>query len=155
MKQITLNRVTCSAIVIALLALVSTVSATKDVMHRPPQGPVISGPMPTPAPITIDQIIHDVGNIRTTVDNMGYIGGYRYYNLPSGEWPRNSGHNYIGELKYWMGGVTPAGDTLVDNTWDEFQGMTSLVSGTEDYKIFLSTDTGRYYQYNRNDTVGL
>jgi len=155
MKQTMKNRVTCGAAVLALLALVSSVSAIKDVAHRPPQNPGPGGPQPTPAPITIDQIVHNVGNIVTTVDNMGYIGGYRYYNLPSGEWPRNSGHNYIGELKYWMGGVTPTGDTLVDNTWDEFQGLTSLVSGTEDYKIFLSTDTNRFYEFNRADTVGL
>ena len=140
MKQLRKNRVACGAVVV-LLVLVSSVSAIKDAAHRPPQNPGPGSPQPTPSPITIDQIIHNVGNITTTVDNMGYIGGYRYYNLPSGEWPRNSGHNYIGELKYWMGGVTPVGDTLVDNTWDEFQGLTSLVSGTEDYKIFISTDT--------------
>ena len=155
MRQMKRNRVTFGAMMLALLALVSSASAMKDAGHRPPQSPGAGGPMPTPAPITIDQIMHDVGNIRTTVDNMGYIGGYRYYSLPSGEGPRNSGHDYIGELKYWMGGVTPTGDTLVDNTWDEFQGLTSLVSGTEDYKIFLSTDTSRYFQYDRADTVGL
>ncbi len=109
----------------------------------------------SPLPSTFDEIIHNVGNIRTTVDNLGYIGGYRYYNLPSGEWPRNSGHDYIGEIKYWMGGITPAGDTMVDNTWDEFQGMPDLVNGSEEYKILLSTDTTRYAAFNRGDTVGL
>jgi len=155
MKQIRMNTITFGALVVALLALVSSVSATRDLAHRQRQNPGPGGPQPTPAPITIDQIVHNVGNIRTTVNNNGYIGGYRYYHLPSGEWPRNSGHDYIGELKYWMGGVTPSGDTLVDNTWDEFQGLTSLVSGAEDYKIFLSTDTNRYFQFDRADTIGL
>ncbi len=109
----------------------------------------------SPAPATIDQILHNVGNIRTTVDNAGYVGGYSYYGLPSGEWPRNSGHDYLAEIKYWMGGVSPTGDTLVANTWDEFQAVQMIASGAEDYKILLSTDSTRYYQYDPSDTVGL
>ena len=114
-----------------------------------------SGLALTPSPVTIDQITHNIGNIVTTVDNHGYIGGYWPYNLPSGEWPRNSGHNYIGEVMYWMGATTAAGDTLVANTWDEFQGVPSIVSGASENKILLSTDTTRYYDYDRADTVGL
>jgi hypothetical protein len=112
------------------------------------------GPARTPAPSTLDQIIQNVGNIRTTVDNAGYIGGYRYYHLPSGEWPRNSGHDYIGEIKYWMGAVSPLGETLAVNTWDEFQPVTNLVSGNEEYKILLSTDSARYPAYDVTDTTG-
>jgi len=142
---------------IALLLLVLNVS----LMAKPIEnGPLLErenndGLALAPAPITIDQIIHNMGNIITTVDNHGYIGGYWPYNLPSGEWPRNSGHNYIGELMYWMGAVSPAGDTLVANTWDEFQGVPSIVSGVSDNKILLSTDTSRYYDYDPTDTVGL
>ncbi len=110
-----------------------------------------------PSPTTIDQITHNQGNIITTVDNHGYIGGY-WPDLPSGEWPRNSGHDYIGEIKYWMGATYQHGDTtdtLVANTWDEFQGMPSLVSGVSENKILLSTDTTRYWNYDPTDTVGL
>jgi len=107
-----------------------------------------------PSPVTVDQIIHNQGNIITTVDNWGYIGGNRYYGLPSGEWPRNSGHDYIGEIQYWMGATTAAGDTLVANTLDDFQGIPSLITGVAQNKILLSTDTTRYFDYDLTDTVG-
>ncbi len=108
-----------------------------------------------PSPDVIDQIIHDKGNIVTTVDNWGYIGGYSYpYGLPSGEWPKNSGHNYIGEMKFWMGCVTPAGDTIVANSDDDFTPIASLVSGSETYGIRLSTDPTTY-DYDVTDTVGV
>jgi len=102
----------------------------------------------------IDQIIHNKGNIATTVDNWGYIGGYSYpYELPSGEWPRNSGHNYLAEMKFWMGAVTPGGDTIVADTDEDFRPLPSLVSGTETYGIRLSTDTSTY-DFDPTDTVG-
>jgi len=113
------------------------------------------GPNLTPSPVTIDQIIHDHGNIVTTVDNFGYIGGSQFYGLPSGEWPLNSGHDYIGELKYWMGAITVDGDTLVADTDEDFQGIPSLISSVPEQKILLSTDTTRYYDYDLSDTTGL
>ncbi|MFQ5452654.1 MAG: hypothetical protein ACE5D6_00505, partial [Candidatus Zixiibacteriota bacterium] len=105
-------------------------------------------------PTTIDQITHNKGNIVTTIDNWGYIGGYSYYNLPSGEWPRNSGHSYLAEIRYWMGAINAAGDTLVANSYDDFQVMPMPIDGVDDIKIYLSTDTTRYYNYDRTDTVG-
>ncbi|UCC43489.1 MAG: hypothetical protein JSU65_10130 [Candidatus Zixiibacteriota bacterium] len=113
-----------------------------------------TGPELSPSPNTIDQITHDHGNIVTTVDNWGYIGGYQWYGEPSAEWPRNSDHDYIGELKYWMGAVSGP-DTLVANSYDDFQGMPSLISSVLTQKILLSTDTTRYYDYNPADTTGL
>lgn len=108
-----------------------------------------------PPPEVIDQIIHNKGNIVTTVDNWGYIGGYSYpYDLPSGEWPKNSGHDYIGEMKFWMGAVTPGGDTIVADSDEDFRPMTSLVSGNESYGIRLSTDTTTF-DYDPTDTTGL
>ncbi|MEA2031594.1 MAG: hypothetical protein U9N55_08405 [candidate division Zixibacteria bacterium] len=107
-----------------------------------------------PQPTTVDQITHNVANIVTTVDNFGLIGGYSYYGYPSGEWPRNSGHSYIAEIKYWMGAVTPGGDTLVANTDDDFQALPEESFTDNPYKILLSTDTTLYYNYNSNDTVG-
>ncbi|MBU2534489.1 MAG: hypothetical protein KKB37_17250, partial [Alphaproteobacteria bacterium] len=122
----------------------------------PPQHPVDPRPGLTlsPHPATWDQITQNVGNIVTTIDNYGYIGGYDYYNLPSGEWPRNSGHNYLAEIRYWMGGISPAGDTLVANTYDDFQAIPNPDFTDNPYKILLSTDTSRYYSYDPNDTVG-
>jgi hypothetical protein len=106
-----------------------------------------------PSPEVIKQIIHDKGNIVTTVDNWGYIGGYSYYDLPSGEWPKNSGHDYIGEMKFWMGTVTPDGDTVVADSDEDFMPIPSIISGTNSYNIRLSTDTTSF-DYDPADTVG-
>ncbi|MBN2227498.1 MAG: hypothetical protein JW763_09050 [candidate division Zixibacteria bacterium] len=100
-----------------------------------------------------DQVIHNKGNIATTVDNFGLIGGYWNTTLPSGEWPRNSGHNYIAEIKFWMGAIT-ASDTIVADTDEDFQPIPSLVSDVETYEIRISTDTTTY-DYSVADTVGL
>ncbi len=101
-----------------------------------------------------DQVIHNKGNIATTVDNYGLIGGYwGYAGYPSGEWPRNSGHDYIGEIKFWMGAVTPAGDTIVADTDDDFTPIASLISGDETYGIRLSTDS-LSYEYDPTDLIG-
>jgi hypothetical protein len=141
---------------VLVLALITTVSAIAPTavrsLPREPKSPDIEL---SPAPATIDRVLHSVGNIVTTIDNAGYVGGYRQYNLPSGEWPRNSGHNYLAEIKYWMGGIAPNGDTLVANTWDEFQAVQMIASGNEEYRILLSTDSSRYYDYDLTDTVGL
>lgn len=107
-----------------------------------------------PSPQVIKQIIHDKGNIVTTVDNWGLIGGYSYYDYPSGEWPKNSGHDYIGEMKFWMGAVTPTGDTIVADTDEDFKPIPSLVSGTQSYNIRLSTDTTTF-DFDPSDTTGL
>ena len=92
---------------------------------------------------TIDRITHNRGNIFTTIDNYGYIGGYSYYDLPSGEWPKNSGHDYIAEILYWVGATLPNGDTVVANTSDDFQAIQMPVNGTDEYLIYLSSDTSR------------
>lgn len=140
--------------------LLAALAASPLWAKRPPLGQPNPGDPPndpstrTPAPVTLDQITHDMGNIVTTVDNFGYVGGYSYYGYPSGQWPRNSGHNYLAEIKYWMGAVTATNDTLVANTEDDFQAVPVLVSGSDEYKILLSTDTTRYWNYTLSDTVG-
>jgi len=106
-----------------------------------------------PPPEVWDQVIHNKGNIATTVDNFGLIGGYWNTTLPSGEWPRNSGHNYIADIKFWMGAIT-ATDTIVANTEEDFQPIPSLVSDIETYGIRLSTDTTSF-DYTVSDTIGL
>jgi len=143
----------CCLVTVCVL-LLQTLSAGA---MAPPQHSVDPRPGMTlsPHPATWDQITQDVGNIVTTVDNFGYIGGYDYYNLPSGEWPRNSGHNYLAEIRYWMGGIAPAGDTLVANSSDDFQALPNPDFTDNPYKMLLSTDTTRYYEYDRTDTVGL
>jgi len=112
-------------------------------------------PLLVPSPESYDEVIHDQGNITTTVDNFGYIGGWSYYGFPSGEYPSGSGRNYIAEICYWMGAVTSEGDTLVVNTWEDCQGMPSLISGEAENRILFSTDTTRYYNYDPTDTVGV
>ena len=107
-----------------------------------------------PAPTSIDRIIQNKGNIVTSIDNFGLVGGYPGY-LPSGEWPRNSGHDYLAEIRYWIGTVTPGGDTLVANTYDDFQAIKMPVSNVDKYRIYLSTDSTRYYNWNPADTIGL
>lgn len=100
-----------------------------------------------------DLVTLDKGNIRTTVNNWGGVGGLGYLGYPSGEWPKGSGHNYLAEIKYWMGATAVLGDTMLANTDDNFQPITSIVSGNETYHIRLSTDTTRY-DYDPRDTVG-
>ena len=94
-----------------------------------------------PPPEVLDRIVHDKGNIGISIENWGLIGDpYGFH--PSGEWPRNSGHDYIAEIKYWMGAVTPIGDTLVSNTDEDFRPIPSLQL-EEPYYIRLSTGTKR------------
>ncbi len=107
----------------------------------------------TPAPEVQDIAVQDKGNIATTVSNWGLIGGLREYGFPSGEWPKGSGHNYLAELKYWMGATRTSGDTLLACTENDFTPIPSIVSGTESYQIRLSTDTTRF-EYDPTDTVG-
>jgi len=140
------------------VSLVGLLAVSAGAM-APPKVPVGDPPRDvslSPHPATWDQITHNVGEIATTVDNFGYIGGYWHYNIPSGEFPRNSGHHYLAEIRFWMGGVTAAGDTLVANTADDFQAIQNPEISDNPYKILLSSDTSRFYQgYDATDTVGL
>ncbi len=106
-----------------------------------------------PPPEYQDLITHDKGNIRTTISNWGTIGGLSHIGFPSGEWPRGSGHNYLAEIKYWMGASLVTGDTLLANTEDDFAPIRDIATGL-DYRIRLSTDSTRY-EYDPNDTTGL
>jgi hypothetical protein len=101
-----------------------------------------------------DQVIHNKGNIALTVQNWGQIGGQSHLGKPSGEWPKGSEHNYLAEIKYWMGAVKPSGDTVVANTNDDFMPIATLINGEESYCIHLSTDPTSY-DYDAADTVGL
>lgn len=106
-----------------------------------------------PTPLQ-DQIIHNKGNIATTVQNWGWIGGQSHLGKPSGEWPKGSGHHYLAEIKYWMGAVKPGQDTVVANTDDDFMPLPSMVNGQETHRIHLSTNPTSY-NYDLTDTVGL
>jgi hypothetical protein len=101
-----------------------------------------------------DQIIHNKGNLATSIQNWGWIGGQDYLGKPSGEWPKGSGHNYLAEIKYWMGATKPGGDTAVANTDDDFMPLPTIIQGEESYRIRLSTDITSY-DYDLTDTVGL
>ncbi len=106
-----------------------------------------------PIPALVHYVIHDKGNIVLRVDNYGYMGNYSYMGYPAGEWPKNSGRDYIGELKFWFGAVTETGDTIVLDTYEDAEPLPSLISGTDSYGIRLSTDTTSY-DYDPTDTVG-
>jgi hypothetical protein len=110
-------------------------------------------PQAPPTPMQ-DQIFHNKGNIVTTVQNWGQIGGQMDFGKPSGEWPKGSEHNYLAEIKYWMGAVKPDGDTVVANTDDDFMPIATLISEEESYRIHLSTDPTSY-NYDPTDTMGL
>ena len=110
-------------------------------------------PQAPPTPMQ-DQIFHNKGNIVTTVQNWGQIGGQMDFGKPSGEWPKGSEHNYLAEIKYWMGAVKPDGDTVVANTDDDFMPIATLISEEESYRIRLSTDPTSY-NYDPTDTMGL
>jgi len=106
-----------------------------------------------PNPGVIDQVIHDHGNIQTTVQNFGYIGGYSWAGYPSGRWPSNSTNDYLAEMRFWIGGVNASDDTLLANTTDDFNPIPSYIAGNLSHDIRLSTDQERY-DYDASDTVG-
>jgi hypothetical protein len=137
---------------VRLLLIAAASIATLTCISGPPTA---AAPQKTllPPPEIQDIVIQDKGNIATTISNWGAIGGQREYGRPSGEWPKGSGHNYIGEMKYWMGATRVSRDTLVANTEDDFAPIPSLISGAESYQIRLSTDTTRF-DYDPLDTVG-
>jgi len=111
-----------------------------------------TSPLDPPTEIQ-DQIIHSKGNIVTTIQNWGQIGGQSHLGKPSGEWPKGSSRNYLAEIKYWMGAVKPDGDTVAANTTDDFMPLPLPLGGEESYKIRLSTDPSTY-DYDPEDTVG-
>ena len=88
------------------------------------------------------------------MQNYGYIGGYSYAGRPSGRWPANSGHDYLAEMKFWVGGVNDAGDTLLADTDEDFNPLPNWAAAVRPTDIRLSTDTTRY-PYDPTDTVGL
>ncbi|MBD3402384.1 hypothetical protein GF420_05770 [candidate division GN15 bacterium] len=139
---------------LSLLLVTGTAVAKPPTAPDPHQPPPGADPLRTPSPVTVDRIIHNQGNVATTLYNFGYINGSESLGLPSGEYPRNSGHYYLAEILYWMGAVTADGDTLVANTYDDFQGLPELSLADNPYKILLSTDTNRYYDYDPGDMVG-
>ncbi|MBU8932945.1 MAG: hypothetical protein KOO62_02950 [candidate division Zixibacteria bacterium] len=151
----TYKRVSMIFLVAGLMVLSQAVVASgADPENRLAGGP--GGDLSlSPQPSTMDYATHNVANVMTTIDNFGRIGGYSHYGLPSGEWPRNSGHSYLAEIKYWMGTITPDGDTLVANTNDDFQALPEASFTDNPYKILLSTDTTRYYNYDPDDTTGI
>ncbi|MDD4050703.1 MAG: T9SS type A sorting domain-containing protein, partial [candidate division Zixibacteria bacterium] len=96
----------------------------------------------------------DRGNLTTTVNNFGYVGGYSSIGRPSGRWPANSTHDYLAEMKFWIGGVNAAGDTLLADTDEDFNPLPNWAAAATPTDILLSTDTTRY-PYDPTDTVGL
>ena len=146
-------KISAFAAFILLSAPFSTLDSKPLDRTRPPA--YGDEPLLTPQPATVDQVIHNVGNIATTVDNWGYMGGYRQFGLPSGEWPRGTEHNYLAEAVYWMGAINSVGDTIVADSYEDFQALpTDTIAGNPSYRILLSTDTTRYLTYDLNDTVG-
>ncbi|HSG99985.1 MAG TPA: hypothetical protein VLB27_08050, partial [candidate division Zixibacteria bacterium] len=152
-KKVGARSILAVALVCSLAAGAAAISPTAK-RTTGPDGPQL-GPDRV-LPTLIRQAVHDKGNIVTTIDNWGLIGGYSFIDetaFPSGEWPRNSGHSYIAELKYWMGAVTAVGDTLLSNTSDDFQPIPVLRTSADAYEIMLSTDS-LSYDFNAADTVG-
>ncbi|MCK4856536.1 MAG: hypothetical protein KAT58_01060, partial [candidate division Zixibacteria bacterium] len=96
-----------------------------------------------PPPEYQDIAEHNKGNIRTTIANWGLVGGLGHYGYPSGEWPNGSGHNYLAEIKYWMGATLAGGDTALANSDDDFLPEISLSTANE-YGISISTDPETY-----------
>jgi len=107
----------------------------------------------SPAPDVTDQITHNRGNISTTVQNYGYIGGYSWAGRPSGRWPANSERDYLAEMLFWVGGISSADDTLVSNAEDDFNPLPNWEGAEYPTDIILSTDTTSY-SYDPTDTIG-
>ena len=151
-ERISRNLWRVGALAVTLMCVAASVAARKP--HPRATDGVVQAPSVLPS--LVRQIVHDKGNLVTTVDNWGYIGGYSYISerdYPSGNWPRNSGHSYLAEMKYWMGAITPAGDTVVANSEDDFQPMASFRTGASAYNILVSDDFTSY-DYDPLDTIG-
>jgi len=93
----------------------------------------------------LDTVILNRGNIQTMIVNNGLIGGLNS-GYPSGEWPAGSGHDYLKEMWFFVGGII-GNDTVVD-----IKG--SFRPLPDDPTIRVSTDHTTY-DYNANDTTGL
>lgn len=137
------NRIAILGLICALMLLTSA-AAIEVKSPRAPQWP---------DPAVRDVVIHNRGNITTTVENYGYIGGFKSAGEPSGRWPASTTHDYLAEMKFWIGGIDDDENVYLDNTGDDFNPLPSLISGTESYNIRLSTDTTRY-DYDPTDTIG-
>ena len=153
MKKTLFNLLVVTALILVMGVVVSIAKPLPD-NHRPQIGDKSSDLELTPQPATVDEVTLNQSNIVTTMDNFGYIGGLSAYGLPSGEWPRNSGHDYLAEINYWIGGKTPDDSVRVADTKEDFQALPMPVKGQDVYRIYLSTDTTRYYNYDVSDTVG-
>ncbi len=129
---------------IGLMVIGVLLAGLATAAHQAPQLPV---------PAVRDQIVHDRGNIVTTVQNFGYVGGYSWAGRPSGRWPANTNHDYLAEMRFWIGGISSVGDTLLANTADDFNPIPGWIAGNLTHDIRLSTDPARY-DYDAADTVG-
>lgn len=65
----------------------------------------------------IDYKIHNVGNVRQIITNMGTLddtdGNTKYSGLINCEMPAGSNEEHVYQGGIWIGGITPNGDTLV------------------------------------------
>ncbi len=107
-----------------------------------------------PDPAVRDQVLHDRGNIGMTVQNYGLIGGFSWAGMPSGRWPSNSEHDYLAEMRFWIGGIDTSGTARVANTADDFNPLPNWAAAEYPTDILLSTDTTSY-PYDPSDTIGL
>ncbi|HKJ31981.1 MAG TPA: hypothetical protein VKA34_09135, partial [Balneolales bacterium] len=82
--------------------------------------------------ITRDYKLHDVGNVRQIITNHGNLNkeNTNYPGLINCEFPPHSYVEHLGSTGWYIGGITPSGDTLVSvthsfNSPDEFPGYSS------------------------------
>src|SRR5690554_4487581 len=68
--------------------------------------------------VTQDWKLHDVGQVRQLITNRGILNklGTNYPGLINSEYPPNSFVEHMGGVGFYIGAVTPAGDTLVTVT---------------------------------------
>src|SRR5262245_37534400 len=91
-----------------------------------------TGPVETPGvaratdpPQSVVPALHDAGNLRTAVANLGLIGSapgsnLPWADLPSVEWPKGSGVDYLWVAGFWIG-ATQAGVPHVTTTAYEIE----------------------------------
>lgn len=87
--------------------------------------------------VTQDWDLHDVGSVIQIVTNRGKFNkaGTDYPGLINTEYPLNSHQEHLGDSGWYIGGITPEGDTLVSVTNsfgspDEFPGYSSAIWDT-------------------------
>lgn len=103
----------------------------------------LTGGAPEPIPIVdriqdFGRLWHNVGALQLAVSNFGTFGNLNQGNIPSGQWPANSGCEYLYGAGLWVGGLYDHCEPIAD-----FPGLPpeAIVYCEDDSTRLVVTDT--------------